>query len=68
MLKRLRSHFLSLVLAILFAGFITLTACNSKNTAPAEKFQINHPEWSNNATIYELNVRQYTPSGTFTEL
>ncbi len=24
-----------------------------------------HPEWSQNATIYELNVRQYTPEGTF---
>jgi cyclomaltodextrinase / maltogenic alpha-amylase / neopullulanase len=24
-----------------------------------------HPEWSKNATIYEVNVRQYTPEGTF---
>ena len=24
-----------------------------------------HPEWSRNATIYEVNVRQYTPEGTF---
>lgn len=24
-----------------------------------------HPEWSRDATIYEVNVRQYTPEGTF---
>ncbi len=24
-----------------------------------------HPEWSRAATIYEVNVRQYTPEGTF---
>jgi glycosidase len=24
-----------------------------------------HPEWSKNATIYEVNVRQYTKEGTF---
>lgn len=24
-----------------------------------------HPEWSYNAVIYEVNIRQYTPEGTF---
>ena len=24
-----------------------------------------HPEWSNNASIYEVNIRQYTAEGTF---
>jgi glycosidase len=24
-----------------------------------------HPEWAENAVIYEVNVRQYTPEGTF---
>ena len=24
-----------------------------------------HPEWSRNAVIYEVNVRQYTSEGTF---
>ncbi len=27
--------------------------------------QLKHPEWSKNATIYEVNVRQFTPEGTF---
>ena len=27
--------------------------------------EVVHPEWSKNAVIYEVNVRQYTDSGTF---
>lgn len=38
------------------AGSATITATSS--AAP-------HPEWTRNATIYEVNVRQYTPEGTF---
>ncbi len=26
---------------------------------------IQHPEWSKNAVIYEVNIRQFTPEGTF---
>src|SRR5215217_7573880 len=32
---------------------------------PKEYVQLMHPEWSKNATIYEVNLRQYTPEGTF---
>ncbi|WP_210518619.1 alpha-amylase family glycosyl hydrolase [Hymenobacter terricola] len=28
-------------------------------------FTIRHPAWAANATIYQVNVRQYTPQGTF---
>lgn len=27
--------------------------------------KVNHPEWSKDSTIYEVNVRQYTSEGTF---
>ena len=27
--------------------------------------ELAHPAWSANATIYEVNVRQHTPEGTF---
>ncbi|MFM7300416.1 MAG: hypothetical protein ACKO1R_04670, partial [Crocinitomicaceae bacterium] len=27
--------------------------------------QFKVPEWSKNATIYEVNIRQFTPEGTF---
>ncbi|NJL12602.1 MAG: alpha-amylase [Microscillaceae bacterium] len=34
-----------------------------KETAPAQGLK--HPEWSKNLSIYEVNIRQYTPEGTF---
>lgn len=33
-------------------------------TTPAAT-TVKHPDWSRNAVIYEVNVRQYTPEGTF---
>jgi cyclomaltodextrinase / maltogenic alpha-amylase / neopullulanase len=32
---------------------------------PKSYVELKHPEWSRNATIYEVNIRQYTPEGTF---
>ncbi|NBC26607.1 MAG: alpha-amylase [Bacteroidetes bacterium] len=32
---------------------------------PKSYVELNHPEWSKNAVIYEVNIRQYTPEGTF---
>lgn len=31
------------------------------------KIEVKHLEWTKNQTIYEVNLRQYTPSGTFKE-
>jgi glycosidase len=47
-----------------------LLAGNSVLAAPALPLtdgvtQVRHPAWSRNATIYEVNIRQYTPEGTF---
>ncbi|MFZ4520312.1 MAG: alpha-amylase family glycosyl hydrolase [Bacteroidales bacterium] len=43
---------------------LAMSACNhqaaSVNGSPGT-----HVEWSRNATIYEVNIRQYTPEGTF---
>ncbi len=32
---------------------------------PRPYVRLTHPAWSKNATIYEVNIRQYTPEGTF---
>ncbi|MBB2986934.1 alpha-amylase family glycosyl hydrolase [Terracoccus luteus] len=32
---------------------------------PARPVQLTHPEWSRDATIYQVNQRQFTPEGTF---
>ncbi|MFP4064567.1 MAG: alpha-amylase, partial [Bacteroidales bacterium] len=37
------------------------------NDVPADVVvsSVDHPEWSINANIYEVNTRQYTQEGTF---
>src|SRR5690242_10032612 len=61
-------------LIILTSVFLILIGCKSKTKnnqtsadlyTPKPYVEIKHPEWSRNATIYEVNVRQYTPEGTF---
>jgi glycosidase len=32
---------------------------------PTPPVRLTHPEWSKNATIYQINTRQFTPEGTF---
>jgi 1,4-alpha-glucan branching enzyme len=32
---------------------------------PKPSVLIDHPEWSKNATIYQINTRQFTDEGTF---
>ncbi len=45
-------------------AFLAAGCCNSaKEATPYTNVQ--HPEWTANAVIYEVNVRQYTPEGTF---
>ncbi|MCY7295243.1 alpha-amylase family glycosyl hydrolase [Alteromonas sp. a30] len=50
---------------------ITLFMTTSTHASTPEKYQpkpyveLTHPAWSKNATIYEVNVRQYTKEGTF---
>ncbi len=36
-----------------------------KSTSPTQAGLANFPEWSKNAVMYEVNIRQYTPEGTF---
>ncbi len=38
---------------------------NPSNLFAQQNTTVKHPEWSKNASIYEVNIRQYTPEGTF---
>jgi len=56
------------LLLCLFSIAINLQAQESPNAdayLPKKYVELKHPEWSKNATIYEVNIRQYTPEGTF---
>jgi glycosidase len=59
-----------LLVILPFVAFLLFIACSGpKKETPAKKEPpqsfVVHPEWSRNATIYEVNIRQYTPEGTF---
>lgn len=41
------------------------TKTDDSRYIPKPYVELKHPEWSKNATIYEVNVRQFTPEGTF---
>lgn len=64
-MKSLKSYF---ILAFVFLIFFNLkiTAQNKDpRYQPKNYVEIKHPEWTKNATIYEVNIRQYTPEGNF---
>lgn len=46
----------------LVAG-LTLISCNKQEQKPEQP--LTHTKWCYDATIYELNTRQFTPEGTF---
>jgi glycosidase len=57
-----------ILLAVVFAIGIGLFGCKKaagkKEVTPSVS-NVTHPEWSKNAVLYEVNIRQYTPEGTF---
>ena len=42
------------------------TDANQKEERDSTYTQVKHPEWSRNAVIYEVNLRQFTEEGTIT--
>lgn len=45
--------------------FITMAQSTDARYLPKPYTEVRHPEWVKNATLYELNVRQFTSEGTF---
>lgn len=55
-------------LIMLSLSILVFISCNPKqqeNQKSSEIQKVKHVDWSKNATIYEVNIRQYTPEGTF---
>lgn len=59
---------------ILAASAFALAACAASHEpaasqaaymAPRPYVQLQHPDWSRDAVIYQINTRQFTPEGTF---
>jgi glycosidase len=60
MIRKIKHHYVIILLSLFY--FYSLSSF-----FPQEKSIVQHPEWSRNAVIYEANIRQYSPSGTFKE-
>lgn len=56
-----RLHNIVTVFSLAVAGLLAAGCSGNSSCAQPE----GHPDWSYNAVIYEMNVRQYTPEGTF---
>ena len=69
-----------LIRTLIALSVLVCTACESsrqtsQNTAnlvsdetrysPSAYVQIDHPDWADDAVIYQINTRQFTPEGTF---
>ena len=46
------------------AALVGLTGSVDAMAASPARTSVTHPEWSRNAVIYEVNLRQYTPEGS----
>jgi len=66
--------------ALIALASLTLSACatpmpisqinanietSSTDYSPEPYVQIDHPDWADDAVIYQINTRQFTPEGTF---
>jgi len=55
---------LSLVIVLI----LSVSSCDTSNKrtiATIQKTQVSYPDWVKSANIYEVNIRQFTPEGTF---
>ncbi len=61
-----RNSFITEKYKILFYLSIIMAITMSSCSLPEEKDEgVKHPQWLANATLYEVNIRQFTPEGTF---
>lgn len=63
-----RKQIIYLLIAVLTLGAFSCKRESPKSEQAKEIIQVKHPDWSKNVSIYEINIRQYTPEGTFEAL
>ena len=63
-MEKLALGLLALVLALGIILFGCKASARKKEIKPFVS-EVVHPDWSKNAVLYEVNIRQYTPEGTF---
>ncbi len=63
--NRLTYWFQNLAIALTLAFILSFSACKTPPVDEVKPFTIEHVQWSLDATLYEVNIRQFTPEGTF---
>lgn len=58
------NHFFKIFMIVMMASSLLSCARSDRKTEQSGKTVI-HPKWADNKNIYEVNIRQYTPEGTF---
>lgn len=58
-------RFNRIILSSLLLTGIGFAACHQAEKSATTEHRVVHPDWSKNASIYEVNIRQYSPEGTF---
>lgn len=53
------------IAASALAGIILVSGCAGSQKTQSPVTNVVHPEWTADAVLYEVNVRQYTEEGTF---
>lgn len=62
-MKRFSKQFF---LGVLLSGLILISCSKQEKQYVGPKLStVQHAEWTKNANIYEVNIRQYSPEGTF---
>lgn len=62
----MKKNLLLAIAVLMLAGYACKPNKQQETTnEPVEKCTVMHPDWTRNAVIYEVNVRQYTKEGTF---
>ena len=68
----MKKAFVPVITILLLTATISssLVSCKKQTVKPSElmdsiKYEKSTPKWAKNTNIYEVNIRQYTPEGTF---
>lgn len=61
----MKKNFLIIIFALAILGINPADAQQKSKSKPVNNMGVVHPEWSKNANIYEVNIRQFTKEGSF---
>jgi glycosidase len=65
MITNILTKMRTLLLILIISISLSFNSCKQTVRTDSEPFNVERVDWSYNATIYEVNIRQFSPEGTF---